>query len=509
MVSSVLSPPSVSRSELRAHSYDSDGARRLGRLLRQYGYTQDAVSRLTGQSWSPTLRASTRQLSATEPATPLNALVRLLFLGKAVSGSLLEDLFSHDEQNTLAPVLTFDHETLEFRAEVSIAVVSDLLVAADPIHHRFDPGYVPGISQVTLRLSRLMRTGPDQTFLDLGSGQGYLALRASATGARVTASDINPRAHQLLKLSQQLNDSAPIVCATGPDFQPLTDGQQFDTIVSNPGFVIGAPPLLHYSSGRSDDETALGLALSASEHLSRGGRLLMMMDWLDYAQQPFEVRLRERFEGVDCDVLAVPGFSVSPERYVELRLREYTTFLENSRLSESLYDGWLDSLRSRHVTRVYGGLLLVRQRKGRRWRRVEAVADLSHLEDSQSLADHCRSIDAMNIIDDRTLAMARPRLAEDVKTVLSVRRSSTSVVTVNELRRPQGLVRQVVINALTHRVVSILDGRLTINAALAKACAPDPPDPTELRATVTAVRSLMEFGFVVADPEATARPRPA
>ena len=118
--------------------------------------------------------------------------------------------------------------------------------------------------------------------LDLCTGSGVLAIAAALDGAAdVTAVDISRRAVLAARLNAWLN-GVRIEARRGDLFAPLAD-RRFDLILSNPPYLpgdIGRLPgrglARAWEGGRSGRAFIERIAAQAREHLTEGGRLLLV-----------------------------------------------------------------------------------------------------------------------------------------------------------------------------------------------------------------------------------------
>src|SRR5205823_5407550 len=123
---------------------------------------------------------------------------------------------------------------------VMLAPFEQFLVASDPMlkaESQEHSDLVLWPNPTTWLLSRFTIRKTFDSALDLGTGCGMQALAASAHTARVTGTDLNPRAINFAEFNARLNGVERVEFLTGDTFAPL-DSRTFDLIVSNPPFFV-------------------------------------------------------------------------------------------------------------------------------------------------------------------------------------------------------------------------------------------------------------------------------
>lgn len=133
-------------------------------------------------------------------------------------------------------------------------------------------------------------SGEALRILDVGTGSGCIAIACSVSlpHAEVTAIDISPRALVLARLNAQSHKVADrIRFLEGDLLGPLSAGEQFDLIASNPPYVAdgemaGLPPdvgrhepALALRAGPQGLDVIRRLVAGAVPHLAPAGRLLI------------------------------------------------------------------------------------------------------------------------------------------------------------------------------------------------------------------------------------------
>jgi len=117
---------------------------------------------------------------------------------------------------------------------------------------------------------------------DVGSGTGLLALIAAKHGARVVATDIEPRAAACTWRNARRNGLDALIDVLCCDLlSPLRAGLALDLVVCNPPYLPGewreSPDVC---GGPSGVEVALALLRQASNHLRGGGRIYLVLSSL-------------------------------------------------------------------------------------------------------------------------------------------------------------------------------------------------------------------------------------
>ena len=115
-------------------------------------------------------------------------------------------------------------------------VVSDLSPHLDTMITPMRPDFVLGVSTASSTLAQLTIRRPAERALDLGTGCGVQSLHLAQHVDTVVATDLNPRAIQLARLTAKIN-SIKLDLRQGDLFAPVA-GEKFDLIVTNPPYVM-------------------------------------------------------------------------------------------------------------------------------------------------------------------------------------------------------------------------------------------------------------------------------
>ena len=299
-------------------------------------------------------------LRATTGGSPLEVFVRLLWLQVPVAATAVpEEFFAAGLAERVGerarpllrvqPVEGVDGRHLGY-------AVSDLAVR--PGSKRTPrPDHVVGSGGASAGLAQLVVHRPVDNALDLGTGCGVQVLHLADRARSITATDLNPRALQLARMSFALSGVEGVELLHGSLFEPVAD-RRFDLIVSNPPFVISPGEGLTYrESGLPGDEVCRRLVAGAPQRLTEGGWCQMLANWLLIEGEPWQERLAG-WVPAGCDAWIVQRDVQDPAEYVELWLRdsceagtaEYTT----------RYDAWLDCLERWGATGIGFGWITLR-----------------------------------------------------------------------------------------------------------------------------------------------------
>ena len=136
------------------------------------------------------------------------------------------------------------------------------------------------------------------------------------------ANDINPRALDFGKMNAALNGVGNVTFLLGDRFDPVGDSR-FDAILCNPPF-FPAPVsrLLYCEGGMALDGFVESLARRAARFLEENGVFQMLCEWVEFASETWEQRLKPWFEGSHCDIHVWQGYEFSPEEYARKRALE-------------------------------------------------------------------------------------------------------------------------------------------------------------------------------------------
>ena len=240
-------------------------------------------------------------------------------------------------------------------------VVSDLGTGLDGRHRPLAGEHVLGVGGASTTLAQVtVRAAVDRT-LDVGTGCGVQALHASRHSASVVATDVSARALRLAAMTAGLSD-VRLDLRAGDLLRPVA-GETFDLVVSNPPFVVGAPPgqARHTYRDAALDLDGVGarLAHDGPALLAPGGTLQMLANWVHLTGESWEERVAAWLPGRNVDSLVVQREVLDPAEYVATWLRDAGE--EGSAGYVEHYDTWLAALEDAGVEGIGFGLVNVRR----------------------------------------------------------------------------------------------------------------------------------------------------
>ena len=353
---------------------------RVRELLVGAGYTVGGVRELLGSVAGGALARDevVPALRATRGGSPLEALVRLFWLQVPVAA----DAIAADE---LVAVGLAEVSGGELRALSRVEpvegvggegyagyVVSDLKLRPGAGVPAGD--HVVGAGGASGNLARLVIHRGVDNVLDLGTGCGVQAVHLAGRNpaARITATDVNPRALELAAMSFELSGVEGAELLQGSLLEPVR-GRRFDLIVSNPPFVVApeeGPRFTYRESGMAGDDFCRTLVGAAPDYLNDGGYCQLLANWLHIDGVPWEERVAGWVDGSDAWI--VQRDVQDPAEYAELWLRDSCE--AGTPEYRARYEEWLDYFERRNVVGVGFGWITLRRSD----RPVVRVEELRH-----------------------------------------------------------------------------------------------------------------------------------
>ncbi|WP_435242966.1 DUF7059 domain-containing protein [Streptomyces cucumeris] len=359
---------------------------------------------------------------------------------------------------------------------------------------------VLGVGGASTTLAGLTLRTPVGRALDLGTGSGIQALHASGHATRVTATDPNPRALAIARLTLALSGAPEPDLREGSLFEPV-DGERYDLIVSNPPFVISprSPEdsrLVYRDGGMAGDELCRTLVRQSADHLTDGGWCQLLANWQHIEGEDWRERLASWVPG-GCDAWIVQREVQDITQYTELWLRDAGEHLAGPEAYAARYDAWLDEFEARGTKGVGFGWITLR--KSGADRPSVTVEEWPHPVEQplgDAVAAHFARQDFLRATDDAALLAGRFRLADEVvqeQVGLPGAEDPEHVV----LRQNRGMRRATKVDTVGAGFAGVCDGTLSAGRILDAIAQLLGEDPVVLRdRTPESIRLLVGQGFL-------------
>lgn len=348
---------------------DPAGIDRLRECLTTAGYTSQGIAdrlgpRATADAARNDLRAALR---VTRDGDRLATLIRLFVCGQtepgaAVAAALAPLPVAEAVTAGLVEPGPLPDGTPGLRAALELEtyggwwILSDLSAGMRP-GVPLPPDHVLGVGAASSTLAGATVRRPVATALDLGTGCGVQALHLSTHAERVTATDLSARALRFAATTAALNGLDWELLAG--DLAAPVAGRRFDTVVSNPPFVVGPGTTTHTyrDSGRAGDAVCAELVAAAPGLLAPGGTMQFLANWVHAAGEDWHDRVAGWLAGTGLDAWVVQREVSDPVEYVNLWLADAS---EDPAARPARAAAWLDWFEASGVEAVGFGLVTLR-----------------------------------------------------------------------------------------------------------------------------------------------------
>lgn len=380
-------------------------------------------------------------------------------------------------------------------------VVSDLGTGLDGVVRPVGEDHVLGVGGASVSLAELTVRHPVGRALDLGTGCGVQALALAGHAGTVVATDVLPRALDLAALGAALS-GIELDLRAGGMFEPVA-GEQFDLIVSNPPFVIGAAAAgarTYRDGGLAGDDLCRRLVAEAPAHLAPGGWCQLLANWVHRRGEDWRERVGSWLPS-ECDAWALQREQLDPAAYVSLWLHDAGDIASAVGVEafRDRYDAWLGALEADDVEAIGFGWITLRRTDRSETGGVHRVEDWPHAVDAPlgpHVADAFERTAWLRRHNDGALAAARLVVADDVAQELIGDPGAEDPRHV-VLRQNAGLRRAREVDTATAALVGACEGTAPVGV-LIDAVADVLGEPVEALRTrlLPVVRDLVAQGFL-------------
>lgn len=386
----------------------------LREAFRRAEFTVPAITVLLGNAPRTDLNSrSPRLLHATRSGSTLDTLIRLFIAGVPVPLEQAEVALQPVPITALSKIGVLRITAGSVTPLISILPHDDLIIASDqPSHSGKAADYVPGMldSSVFLELFTIRR--PVESALDIGTGCGVQALRASLHTTHVAAVDASARALDFARFNAALNGVTNVQFLPGDGFEPAGD-LRFDLIVGNLPFVITpSGGYMYRDSGMRLDDFAHQIIKQAPHHLNDGGYCQLLFQWVEVEGQDWRDRLGAWFDASGCDVWVMKNESLSPDAYAEKWIAD--TEPRPAVGVARLFEQWMEFYEAERITAIHSGAVAMRLRDGNKWLRMDDGPERARSPFGEAVLKAFALGDYLQNIDDSTLLDQCLRVSPDV-----------------------------------------------------------------------------------------------
>jgi len=377
-------------------------------------------------------------------------------------------------------------------------IVSDLSPNLDTLSAPMRPDWVLGVSPASTTLAQLTVRRPVQRALDLGTGCGVQALHLARHAASVVATDLNPRAIELARLTTGIN-AVEVDLRLGSLYEPVA-GEHFDLITSNPPYVMSPPSpdaerLTYREGNQSGDGLVEHVVRRGADHLAEGGLLQVLGNWAHLDGQDWQDRLAGWVAGTGCDAHIVQRETLDPAEYVELWLAD--AGLAGTDGYRARYARWLDYFAALGIEAVgMGWLVLHRAGRDEPQVRIEDWPYGVEQPIGPAFGAELDAVDLITRLSDEEILRRHWELADDVieETTGTPGEADPQHIV---LRRQRGFRRARSVDTETAAVLGACDGELSLEQIIGSVAQLLGTDVAGVRnRTLAAVDELVVDGYL-------------
>lgn len=429
--------------------------------LDEHGYDSAGLTERLGRAQPPGPGDDQQMFDGSREITTANVLARLFLLGAPVDRSTVDEFIA-------APIVEFcfteglletEHDNVW--ASIVIIPVDDLLIASHALRKLGSESaseFVLPASTHSANFLRYLtlRDRVDST-LDLGCGCGIHALFAARHSDRVLATDISEEAVRFTAFNAMLNGLDNIEVFQGNLFDPVS-ARSFDLIISNPPFVISPSEAFVYRDNPMElDEFCRVLLQEAPAHLTTGGHLQMLCEWVELDGESLEERVSASISGCDAWVLRAPP--VAPATYVEQRRAD----VKGGGTQTDTDDDWLSYLEQNRVRAIHPCVMTLRRRNGPNWLQFQNLSHDVQRDSGAAISAGIEAIDFLEACDEDDLLEAILMLADDLQAEQAGGDDANPIV---YLRLDNGLSVEAEVDGAVAAFLNLFDGNRSVRECI-------------------------------------------
>lgn len=345
------------------------------KVVADAGYSQTALADTLGISCVHERQDVEVVYRRVKTDSPYNILVRLFWLGRAVSEPVIREKLPCLDVEQLEGVGLLHCRDGEVQANAKLAPYHDLLLVSDfgpEIHRELPADHVLGVGAASLTLGSLTVRRKVKTALDIGTGAGIQAFLVDRHADHVIGTDTNLRALNFARFNAVLNGIDNIEWREGNLYEPVAE-QKFDLIVSNPPYVISPESRFVFrDTNLPGDAVSEKVVRGAGEKLTEGGFACILFNWHHQDETDWDSRPKSWMSNIGCDGWLICFKTTDPLTYAADWLQ--TSVGQSSTEYGRCLDEWMAYYEQMGITRISaGGMVMRRRSRQSNWFRAHAI----------------------------------------------------------------------------------------------------------------------------------------
>jgi len=395
---------------------DYEHAARLRDFLMTEGYTEENLgARGITELPSTKLRNMPRLRDLTQERCSLNTLLRWFWLGDRQDRASSQEFVPSWFIDLAVDCGLLCQDGVWLLPQLMLVHIDGFFITSDhpKTFDQGDSGLVLWPNATSKLLARFAIRRASKASLDLGAGNGILALGLASHSQQVTATDLNPRATECAIFNARINGIRNVECLTGDSFAPCRD-KQFDLILSNPPFFITPTNGYMFCNNPLElDSLCRSLTKEAPPHLTDGGFFQMLCEWAQVGVQPWEERIAQWMEGSGCDAWVLKGHTHELSQYAHVRITETLAAADRD---TQLYDQYMTYYRERDVKAIHSGLIAMRKRDGQNRLVIEECPETPSTPFGETVLSAFAARDFLqDHSSDEALGKTKPKISPQVR----------------------------------------------------------------------------------------------
>ena len=251
------------------------------------------------------------------------------------------------------------HADGQVSSPFAVDIYDGMYCLYDRIAHPTFNNNVLGISVAATTVAEFTIRQPVERGVDLGTGNGILALLAARHCKQVIGTDINARALNLARINAQINGLENVEFRQGSWWDPV-EGEEFDLIVCNPPYVISPESRFMFrDSGLEGDGVTRMLAETIPGHLRDGGTATTTGNW-SCTPEAWDEAPRQWLTGKGVDALILMGGIVDPLEYAIRWVTVQEKHGSQAELENTVH-AWLNYYHRQRIPAIASGAFVLRK----------------------------------------------------------------------------------------------------------------------------------------------------